>query len=799
MIDSAAVRQPAAREGARRIRDVDALEANARRFLRFVGFEDNHEWIELQAVEVPTGRGSFTEQRGAHARTVDDAVKLMRAADAWAPCAQGLYLIANKLHDAASTRIATRGRWATLGKGLSTTDADVTHRRVLFVDLDTVRPKKTSATNEEIAHADTVAHAIVERLSRVIDRRAIGVGHSGNGRSVLVALDPIAVSTELDELIKSIVVALDLRFSTEHVEIDRTVTEAKRLLPAFGTMKHKGAPGIAERPHRRTAFECADDVERIGVGGLRAVLADLTDGFTSEQLAEIDRALGRKVSKASTSTPTPTGDDPWSRAKAAPIADVLEWLGLIEDGAPKCPGCASVDSGVAIVGNGLKCSHNRCASKGYRDGFRTTIDVVAEVRGVDAKGAVNLLGERFNFDGVRPRADRSAPANDPIDPLGDAWRHEPDARPNRDYSPIVATGGAIDPLEALRRAGAVTSYAALVAATETRPSSIWFPGIEADSQIEISGPSGEGKTTLGMLVVCARANPTARPVVLLGAPVTPAPAGTFVVVVEEENGKFSTRHKLESSCEALGLPVAETIDRMILLVRAGVLQGDPTWQAIVELGKQKKIGLVFVDSRARVLRGGDSNSEDDQAAISNALHKLVTDSGAPVVVISHTRKGERGTSPDSIGDLSGSVQRGAGADVALIVTAKRDAKGAVAASVIKFIKLREAIDEHPAPISYRLAKDAGGRWTIDTDAASAAVVVDDRPAIERVFEIIAQAGEQGATKGEIRKATKAAGKEIGHHPLEEAISLLFADHRLESRKGLAAGKPVTRFLARGEP
>jgi len=58
---------------------------------------------------------------------------------------------------------------------------------------------------------------------------------------------------------------------------------------------------------------------------------------------------------------------------------------------------------VAVVGNGLKCSHNRCQDKGYADGFRTIVDLVAEVRGCKPIEAVRELGERFGFEVPKPK------------------------------------------------------------------------------------------------------------------------------------------------------------------------------------------------------------------------------------------------------------------------------------------------------------------------------------------------------------------------------------------------------------
>jgi predicted P-loop ATPase len=85
------------------------------------------------------------------------------------------------------------------------------------------------------------------------------------------------------------------------------------------------------------------------------------------------------------------------------VGDVLAALGLLDGDQPVCPGCRESDgSSVAIVKNGLKCSHDRCSGKGYAAGFRTTIDIVQEAQGLDAPGALGWLRETFPDAGIEP-------------------------------------------------------------------------------------------------------------------------------------------------------------------------------------------------------------------------------------------------------------------------------------------------------------------------------------------------------------------------------------------------------------
>ncbi len=87
----------------------------------------------------------------------------------------------------------------------------------------------------------------------------------------------------------------------------------------------------------------------------------------------------------------------YAKANDVPALEVATWLGLIDEfGNVTCPGCKTVNDGVAIVDGGLKCQHDRCATKGKpggKKGFRTNIDLVAEVKNVKASEALRLIAE----------------------------------------------------------------------------------------------------------------------------------------------------------------------------------------------------------------------------------------------------------------------------------------------------------------------------------------------------------------------------------------------------------------------
>ncbi len=384
----------------------EGLEANARRWARFWGWRPG-DVMEVQALDAPAGpSGRARVNRFAHAPDPDALVQLLATGERMH--AVGVYTVANAVDPAVATR-AESSRWHELRKGESTTDADVRARRVLFLDVDVKRPRGTSATDDDVALAHATAEAVYAHLAALLGPRAtaLGFGHSGNGRAVLVALDNLVESPELAALVRGIVHALAEKFTTSRTEIDRSVVDAKRLLPAWGTTKRKGAPKVLARPHRPTGIVCAHVVARLELAELEALLTGVRAGMTAAQRAAIDRSLGVRAGATAThqgDAPREEGahDSPFARARTLPpVRDVLAWLELLDvDDHVRCVGCGSVgDSSVAVVGNGVKCLHATCSLRGKPGGFRSTVDLVVEARRVSPRQAVDLLAERFGFAG----------------------------------------------------------------------------------------------------------------------------------------------------------------------------------------------------------------------------------------------------------------------------------------------------------------------------------------------------------------------------------------------------------------
>jgi hypothetical protein len=396
----------------------EGLRPNAERFLRFLGDGP----VELQILG---GKERFAENKYAHPADLQDAIKLFEIAEKQAPT--GVYVLFNEPDDAVTTRSAL-GVWHAQKKGEATTDADIVSRRALFIDVDWARSKGTSTTDEHHAETIRTAEQIVDIIAELVDPTSIGIGDSGNGASVLIALSRIPDSPQLSALIREALYCLHFRFTDPRIqadknirngiEIDTSVCDAKRLCPAYGTTKRKGAAGNRERPHRRTAFVCSDTPHRLNLAELEALVAGLRNGLDEDARAKLDKEFGRAPKPAPRPAASPQrprsapsrfpDTQVFRRANQVPVLDVLSWLGLLEHGdQPKCPGCGESDgSSVAIIGNGLKCLHNRCSKVGVKPGFRSVVDIVIDARKITAIEAVRELADRFGGFEV-PEASRS--------------------------------------------------------------------------------------------------------------------------------------------------------------------------------------------------------------------------------------------------------------------------------------------------------------------------------------------------------------------------------------------------------
>ncbi len=161
----------------------------------------------------------------------------------------------------------------------TTTDAGILARQWLLVDADPVRASGISATEGEKAAALARAGEIAGALEA--DGWPAPVrADSGNGAHLLYRID-LENDADSTALVRQCLEALAARFSDDAVTVDVSVSNAARIVRAYGTPNRKGA-NRPDRPHRATALTAVPDpVEVVPVALLEALANERVPAVTT--------------------------------------------------------------------------------------------------------------------------------------------------------------------------------------------------------------------------------------------------------------------------------------------------------------------------------------------------------------------------------------------------------------------------------------------------------------------------------------------------------------------------------------
>lgn len=200
-------------------------------------------------------------------RNLDDGV----TAVAEHASAQAIYVCLNPIADGAR----------------SATKKTVINRRWLLIDVDPIRAKDCSSTEDEKA-------AGLEIVAKVMDfLRDRGwpnpvVNDSGNGWHLLYRID-MPNDDLSQQIVKSVLYALAERFDTPEAKIDRSTHDAPRICKIPGTWARKGLD-TPERPHRLAVLGTVPEKLEVVSAELLSALAS-----TPESVPGVDPWSGIKI------------------------------------------------------------------------------------------------------------------------------------------------------------------------------------------------------------------------------------------------------------------------------------------------------------------------------------------------------------------------------------------------------------------------------------------------------------------------------------------------------------------------
>jgi len=218
------------------------LIPNKKEIIRFLDLiVEPGQIVELRLLKVQRGKREFPCTLSGY---FNDYETLAAEAVKNSAIAQGAYITVNPLNADLLARSANRLQIAGKDSPL-TTDADVTSRRWLPVDLDPVRPPGISATSEEHGLAIERAQQIRDALHTEGWPAPI-LADSGNGGHLLYKID---LPVNDGGVVKRCLEGLALRFDDDRVKVDQSVFNPARIWKLYGTISRKG-DSLPDRPHR---------------------------------------------------------------------------------------------------------------------------------------------------------------------------------------------------------------------------------------------------------------------------------------------------------------------------------------------------------------------------------------------------------------------------------------------------------------------------------------------------------------------------------------------------------------------
>lgn len=139
-----------------------------------------------------------------------------------------------------------RDRFITNTK-VQTSDNDICGYEWLFIDADPKRPAGVSSTDEQLNQAKSIGNKVYVFMKNLGFNEPL-TAMSGNGIHLLYKIR-LRNSEENKALIKNCLLVLDMLFSNDYVDIDKTNFNPARICKLYGTMACKGS-NTPENPHR---------------------------------------------------------------------------------------------------------------------------------------------------------------------------------------------------------------------------------------------------------------------------------------------------------------------------------------------------------------------------------------------------------------------------------------------------------------------------------------------------------------------------------------------------------------------
>ncbi len=178
----------------------------------------------------------------------DNLQALFRDALQWSGQVPGIYFTINPVNPALLARSKNK---LTPRAKITTSDHDVVKRKVLYIDIDAVRPSGISSTDEEHQATLDKGREMMDWLKQQGWPECI-IASSGNGCHLYYKID-LPNDDASKQLIRRCLEVLALKYGDDACDNDQSVFNAARISKLPRTLTCKG-DNLPERPHREAKF-----------------------------------------------------------------------------------------------------------------------------------------------------------------------------------------------------------------------------------------------------------------------------------------------------------------------------------------------------------------------------------------------------------------------------------------------------------------------------------------------------------------------------------------------------------------
>ena len=185
---------------------------------------------------------------------------------------ENMYFVMNEIKRECLSRVQYNRIQLVDKKMNCTVDSDIESRCWVLIDIDSQRSTGISASDHEKIESKKIANKIYSYLRDVGFTEPI-CADSGNGYHLLYNV-AMKNDAENKTLIETFLKSLDVMFSNDMAQVDKTVFNASRITKLYGTFARKGR-STDERPHRQSCILQAPRVIKQTAKALFQVVAEL--------------------------------------------------------------------------------------------------------------------------------------------------------------------------------------------------------------------------------------------------------------------------------------------------------------------------------------------------------------------------------------------------------------------------------------------------------------------------------------------------------------------------------------------